>query len=102
MKWPRSIFCSAMTAKTMPRMAGSSHGTHQLALRLRSVNVFLGAMNVLINRCGSERPGPAGSGAMVGAAGGKEPGGGGVWLVGKFIFHPTFEIEQKLHLGFRT
>src|SRR5262245_4419324 len=35
-------------------MAAISHGVHQLALRLRSVNVFEGATKVFSSRCGSD------------------------------------------------
>jgi hypothetical protein len=72
-----------------------NHGTHQLALRLMSANVLLGATNVLMRRCGSERPGPVGSGAMGEEATGYIGGGGGVGPVGELINHPTCEIVES-------
>ena len=76
-------------------------GTHQLALRLISVNVLPGAKNVFANRCGSERPGEPGSGAAGEEATGYIDGGGGVGPVGELINHPTCEIvESYCVLGF--
>jgi hypothetical protein len=72
-----------------------SRGTHQLALRLISANVLLGAMNVFTRRCGSESPGPVGSGAAGEDATGYIGGGGGVGPVGELINHPTFEIVES-------
>src|SRR5450755_4329344 len=51
-----------MTEKT----AMSSHGAHQLALRCKSVNVLLGAMNVLTIRLPCDNGPGLGSGAMAG------------------------------------
>src|ERR1043165_3616991 len=91
-RWIRrtiSSFCAPTMPKMRLKIAVTSHGTHQLELRLTSSNVFFGAMNALISRCGSERPGPANSGAADGYGG----GGGGVGLVGKFIIHPHSELK---------
>jgi hypothetical protein len=49
--------------KNSPTMAMSSHGTHQLALRRRSVKVLLGAMKASMMRA------PWESGAVSGVAG---------------------------------
>jgi hypothetical protein len=49
----------------------NSHGPHQLALRRRSVNVFAGAMKVLIMRTPSE------SGAVSGEGTSADIGGSG-------------------------
>jgi len=70
-------------------------GTHQLAFRLISMNVLLGAKNVFTRRCGSERPGPAGSGAVGWTGVAYIGGGGGVGPVGELINHPTCEIVES-------
>jgi hypothetical protein len=72
----------------------SKRGTHQLALRLMSVNVLLGAINVFIKRCGSESPGPVNSG-VAGADATGYIGGGGVGPVGELINHPTFQFVES-------
>jgi hypothetical protein len=73
-------------------METNKKGTHQLALRLISVNVLLGAKNVFTRRCGSERPGPEGSGTIGEEATGYIGGGGGV---GELINHPTFQFVES-------
>jgi hypothetical protein len=73
----------------------SNRGTHQLALRLMSANVLLGAINVFIKRCGSESPGPVNSGVAGADATGYIGGGGGVGPVGELINHPTCEIVES-------
>src|ERR1041385_653642 len=85
-------------------MPVTNHGFHQLAFRFKSANVFRGAIKMFISRCGSERPGPTGSGAVGGTGvaytGG---GGGGVGPVGELINHPTFEfVESYRNFGAGT
>jgi len=83
-----------MTKKAIENMEINNSGTHQLALRLISVKVLLGAMNVFTRRCGSERPGPVGSGETGEDATGYI-GGGGVGPVGELINHPTFQFVES-------
>ena len=70
-------------------------GTHQLAFRLISMNVLLGAKNVFTRRCGSERPGPVGLGSGWLHGAGYIGGGGGVGPVGELINHPTFQFVES-------
>lgn len=79
----------------MAKIEINNSGTHQLAFRRMSVNVLLGAINVLTSRWGSERPGPAVSGARGEVATGYCGGGGGVGPVGELINHPTCEIVES-------
>src|ERR1700719_678251 len=88
-------FLSIMTKKEIEKIEISNSGTHQLALRRISVNVLLGAINVFTRRCGSERPGPVGSGATGEVATGYIGGGGGVGPVGELINHPTFQFVES-------
>jgi len=60
-----------------------------------SVKVLLGATNVFTSRCGSERPGPAGSGAVGGTGAEYMGGGGGVGPVGELINHPTLKFVES-------
>jgi hypothetical protein len=83
-----------MTKKAIEKIDINSRGTHQLAFRLISVNVLLGAINVFIRRCGSDRPGPVGSGETGEDATGYI-GGGGVGPVGELINHPTFQFVES-------
>jgi len=82
-----------MTKKAIEKIDINSRGTHQLALRLISVNVLLGAINVFTKRCGSDRPGPVGSGETGEDATGYI--GGGVGPVGELINHPTFQFVES-------
>jgi len=84
-----------MTKKAIENMEINNSGTHQLALRLISVKVLLGAMNVFTRRCGSDRPGPVGSGVTGEDATGYIGGGGGVGPVGELINHPTFQFVES-------
>src|SRR6476661_4736577 len=86
----KPTFLSIMTKKAIEKIEIKSRGTHQLALRLMSVNVLVGAKNVFASRWGSERPGPVGSGVTGEEATGYIGGGGGVGPVGELINHPTF------------
>lgn len=79
----------------MAKIEVNNSGTHQLAFRRMSVNVFPGAINVSTRRCGSERPGPVGSGVTGEVATGYCGGGGGVGPVGELINHPTCEIVES-------
>src|SRR6476661_2891091 len=88
-------FLSIMTKKAIEKIEIKSSGTHQLALRLISVNVLLGAKNVFTRRCGSERPEPAGSGTVGGMGAEYIGGGGGVGPVGELINHPTFQFVES-------
>src|SRR6267142_5376978 len=88
-------FLSIMTKKAIEKIEIKSKGTHQLALRLISVNVLLGAIKVFTRRCGSERPGPAGSGVTGAEETGYIGGGGGVGPVGVLINHPTFQFVES-------
>jgi len=83
-----------MTKKAIENMEINNSGTHQLALRLISVKVLLGAMNVFTRRCGSDRPGPVGSG-VIGEDATGYIGGGGVGPVGELINHPTFQFVES-------
>src|ERR1700740_2209291 len=87
-----SIFWTATTEKMRVKTAEIPHGTHQLGLRCKSANVLLGAIKTFTSRCGSERPGPAGSGAVGGTGVAYMGGGGGVGPVGELINHPTLEF----------
>src|SRR5258707_11457539 len=95
MKRAMSIFCTATTPKIMRKMPVTSHGTHQLGLRFRSSNVFVGAIKILISRCDWERPRPAGSGAVGCTGAACIGGGGGVGPVGELINHPTFQFVES-------
>jgi hypothetical protein len=88
-------FLSIVTKKAIEKIEISNSGTHQLAFRLMSVKVLLGAKKVLTNRWGSERPGPTGSEAVGEVATGYCGGGGGVGPVGELINHPTCEIVES-------
>src|SRR4051795_7722583 len=90
----KPTFLSIITKKAIEKIEIKSRGTHQLALRLMSVNVLLGAIKVLTSRCGSESPGPVGSGETGEDATGYI-GGGGVGPVGELINHPTCEIVES-------
>src|SRR5579859_2228747 len=79
----------------MIKMPVTSHGTHQLGLRCKSAKVLLGAMKTFTSRCGPERPGPAGSGAVGGTGAECMGGGGGVGPVGELINHPTLEFVES-------
>src|SRR4029077_20469752 len=79
----------------MTKMPVTSHGTHQLGLRCKSAKVLLGAIKTFTSRCGSERPGPAGSGAVGGTGAEDMGGGGGVGPVGELINHPTLEFVES-------
>src|SRR6185312_1352859 len=89
--WSKPTFLSTITKNEIEKIQTSKKGTHQLALRRISIKVLLGAKNVFTRRCGSESPGPAGSGAAGEEATGYI-GGGGVGPVGELINHPTFEM----------
>jgi hypothetical protein len=84
-----------MTKKAIEKIDINSRGTHQLAFRLISVKVLLGATNVFTKRCGSDSPGPVGSGEIGEEATGYIGGGGGVGPVGELINHPTCEIVES-------
>src|SRR5205823_10794975 len=90
-----SIFWTATIEKMRVKTAEISHGTHQLGLRCKSVKVLLGAIKTFISRCGSERPGPAGDGAVGGTGAEYMGGGGGVGPVGELINHPTLEFVES-------
>jgi len=77
-------------------------GTHQLELRRMSANVLLGATNVFTRRCGSERPGPVGSGVVGGTGAEYMGGGGGVGPVGELINHPTCKIIESYSFRVRN
>src|SRR6476646_1436439 len=94
----KPTFLSIMTKKPIEKMDISSRGTHQLAFRLISVNVLLGAMNVFTRRCGSERPGPDSSGVTGAEETGYIGGGGGVGPVGELINHPTFQFVESYYV----
>jgi hypothetical protein len=61
----KPIFCPAAYTKTVEIIAMSKNGTHHAALRLRSVKVLEGAMNVLMMRAPSDRGATCGAGADV-------------------------------------
>src|SRR6476646_8900631 len=94
----KPTFLSIMTKKAIEKIEIRSSGTHQLALRLISVNVLLGAINVFTRRCGSERPGPVGSGVTGAEETGYIGGGGGVGPVGELINHPTFQFVESYYV----
>src|SRR5258708_9501812 len=75
-KRTKSIFCAATMPKAKVITADRSQGFHQLEFSFRSSNVLEGAMNALMSRDGSERPGCEGSAA----------GTGGVAVL---IYHPS-------------
>jgi hypothetical protein len=56
--------------KAIEKIEIRSHGAHHFALRRRSVNVFEGAMKVLMIRAPSDIGGSTGAGIEVGATGG--------------------------------
>src|SRR6476660_1793315 len=95
----KPTFLSIMTKKEIENIEINSSGTHQLALRRMSVNVLLGAKNVFTRRCGSERPGPAGSGTAGGMGAEYIGGGGGVGPVGELINHPTFQFVESYRVS---
>src|SRR5882724_6244607 len=88
-------FLSIITKKEIEKIEINKSGTHQLALRLISLNVLLGAKNVFITRCGSDKPGPVGSGATGEDTTGYIGGGGGVGPVGELINHHTFQFVES-------
>src|SRR6476660_53094 len=98
----KPTFLSIMTKKAMEKIQIKSSGTHQLALRLISVNVLLGAINVFTRRCGSESPGPDSSGVTGAEETGYIGGGGGVGPVGVLINHPTFQFVESYYTSFIT
>src|SRR5580765_4846569 len=94
----KPTFLSIMTKNAMEKIQIKSSGTHQLALRLISVNVLLGAINVFTSRCGSESPGPDSSGVTGAEETGYIGGGGGVGPVGVLINHPTFQFVESYYV----
>src|SRR5579859_1991689 len=91
----RSTFCTTRIPGSRTKMLTRSHGTHQLGLRLRSENVFLGSMKTFTRRCGSESPPPAGSRAVAEGSGADW----GVGLIGELIHHPTYRVEESYAPG---
>src|ERR1044071_1498195 len=81
--------------KKSVKTAEMAQGFHQLGFRCKSANVLLGAIKTFTSRCGSERPGPAGSGSVGGTGAEYVGGGGGVGPVGELINHPTLQFVES-------